>query len=638
MGEIGLDSRRHGTDAQARSLAWQLEAAFQGSCAGAFVFAWTDEWHVTFLDETGEGTGGAEIEDWDFGLTDRDRRPKPALASVAGAFAEAPIPSRIDLPRVSVVVCTHNGSSTLDDCLQGLSALDYPSYEVIVVDDGSTDDSAAIAGRYGVRVIRTGHQGLASARNTGLAAATGEIVAYIDDDACPDPDWLGFLAAAFVESSHAGIGGPNVEFPGDGPLATCVARAPGGPTHVLLSDTEAEHLPGCNSAFRKDALEEVGGFDTRFWAAGDDVDLCWRLHDAGWTLGFSPGAVVWHHARPSVRAYWRQQVGYGKAEALLERKWPERYNLGGHLTWRGRVYRGGPWLSRLGGRRGQIYHGTWGTNLFQSLYQPRPGLLAALPSLPESYLLLAVLAAVSALGVVWWPLLLLLPLVAVALGARLAHALLAATRTLPARARRARWARAKCLGTLALLHLLQPLARLWGRLRSGLTPWRRHGRAGMSVPWPRRRTIWSERERRPEEWLGRVETSLRRGGASVVRGGCYDSWDLEVRGGPIGAVRVRALVEEHGMGRQLVRLRTWPRWQKPGLLLGSLLALAAVALALEASWHLFLLPVALATVFAVRGIQECAGATGEVLRALDERPGTALPAAIALERATTIRS
>src|SRR5439155_19857996 len=95
------------------------------------------------------------------------------------------------------------------------------------------------------RLIRTPNRGLSSARNTGLVAATGEIVAYLDDDAYPDPHWLTYLAATFLSTSHAGVGGPNVAPAGDGPIAECVARAPGGPVHVLVTDREAEHIPGC---------------------------------------------------------------------------------------------------------------------------------------------------------------------------------------------------------------------------------------------------------------------------------------------------------------------------------------------------------------------------------------------------------
>src|SRR5256886_10764453 len=86
-----------------------------------------------------------------------------------------------------------NGARTIRDSLEGLRRLEYPNYEVILVDDGSTDDTAAIAGQYDVRLIRTPNRGLSSARNAGLAAATGEIVAYLDDDAYPDPHWLTYL-------------------------------------------------------------------------------------------------------------------------------------------------------------------------------------------------------------------------------------------------------------------------------------------------------------------------------------------------------------------------------------------------------------------------------------------------------------
>src|SRR5947208_3887327 len=143
-----------------------------------------------------------------------------------------------------------------------------------------------------------------------------------------------------TSSDHAGMGGPNIP-PDEGIVAEAVAHAHGGPIHVLLSDRVAEHIPGCNMAFWKDRLEAIGGFDVRYRTAGDDVDVCWRLQQQGWTLGFSAAAMVWHKRRDSVRGYLRQQRGYGKAEALLEAKWPDRYNGAGHVTWLGRVYGNG---------------------------------------------------------------------------------------------------------------------------------------------------------------------------------------------------------------------------------------------------------------------------------------------------------
>src|SRR5207302_1420366 len=206
---------------------------------------------------------------------------------------------------------------------------------VIVVNDGSTDATPQIASEYRVRLITTQNQGLSAARNIGIRAATGEIVAFIDDDAYPDLHWLRFLALAFRDGTYVAVGGPNLPPPDDGWMADAVANAPGGPNPVLLSDRVAEHIPGCNMAFRKEALEAIGGFDSVFRTAGDDVDVCWRLRDRGGVIGYAPGAVVWHHRRPSIRRFWKQQVGYGKAEALLERKWPARYNASGQLSWVG---------------------------------------------------------------------------------------------------------------------------------------------------------------------------------------------------------------------------------------------------------------------------------------------------------------
>src|SRR3954454_9275902 len=115
MAEIGLDSRRNGEDGQAAALEWQVGTAFESGCAGAFVFAWTDEWH----------RGGYEIEDWDFGLTDRERRPKAALTAVREAFADVPFPRALEWPRVSVVVASYNGASTLHETLDGVCSLAY---------------------------------------------------------------------------------------------------------------------------------------------------------------------------------------------------------------------------------------------------------------------------------------------------------------------------------------------------------------------------------------------------------------------------------------------------------------------------------------------------------------------------------
>jgi GT2 family glycosyltransferase len=602
LGEVGLDSRRHGEATQARVLAWQIRTAFEGGCAGAFVFGWTDEWY----------RGGYDIEDWDFGLTRRDREPKMSLTAVRQAFAEAPSLLKRSCPFVSVVVCSFNGMRTIRDCLKGLSKLEYPNYEVIVVDDGSTDSTWAIAVGYNYRVIRTENRGLGSARNIGLKEARGEIIAYIDDDAWPDPHWLNYLVETFQRTDHAGVGGPNLPPSGDGFIADCVANAPGGPAHVLVSDQVAEHIPGCNMAFRKSCLEAIGGFDAQFRTAGDDVDLCWRLQAQGWTLGFNPAASVLHHSRNSVRAYWHQQRGYGKAEALLERKWPEKHQPSGSLTWGGRVY-----CKALVGAlsvRSRIYHGIWGSAPFQSLYQPATSLYQSIPLMPEWYLIILWLAMVSALGLLWRPLLLATPILIAAVSVSLVRAVNGATHARFVTNPRSPVRRLGMQGLTALLYLLQPLARLTGRLRHGLTPWRFPVKLAPSLPYTRRFRFWSERWREPKNTLRRVEGALRAHGAVVSRGGDFDRWDLQFRTGLFGGSRLLMGVEEHGAGKQLIRFRVWPWCVPGGGVVSMVLALIATAAAFDGAWVVTALLGIMALWPLARMILECGVALSAVRR------------------------
>ena len=138
--EFGIDSMREGEDEQARILSWQVGAAFEMGVAGTFVFAWTDEWF----------TGGHLIEDWAFGLVDRDRNPKPALRRRCTRAIRDRSRPRCRARRASrswSAPTTPSGRWT--PCLESLAKLNYPDYEVIVVNDGSTDGSLAIAERFG---------------------------------------------------------------------------------------------------------------------------------------------------------------------------------------------------------------------------------------------------------------------------------------------------------------------------------------------------------------------------------------------------------------------------------------------------------------------------------------------------------
>lgn len=548
IAEIGLDSRRHGEEAQALVLDWQIRTILASGCAGLFIFAWTDEW----------SRGGYDIDDWDFGLTRRDRQPKRSLDAVCCALADTPFSKNTRWPKVSVVVCTYNGSRTIEETMRGLAKLDYADFEVIVVNDGSNDRTGAIINGFDVRYVETENRGLSAARNTGLNAATGEIVAYIDDDAYPDGDWLKYLAAKFMESDFAAVGGPNIPPPGDGHIADCVANAPGGPVHVLLTDQVAEHIPGCNMAFRRADLLAIGGFDPQFRVAGDDVDVCWRLQQNGRAIGFCSAAVVWHHRRNSARTYWKQQVGYGRAEALLAKKWPEKYCSAGKLNWSGRLY-GNGLTAGFSLFRQRIYHGVWGSALFQSLYEPAPSVLAGLTSMPGWYLLTAALLVLALLGFKWQPLLGAFPLLLFSAVLPLVH--------LPGSVQRASFT-SRCESDLrragkylltAVFHVIQPSARLLGRVKGHLALRPREGNGTFALPHSYQFNIWSEEWQSADSWLTAIEDALQSQHVFVARGGVFDRWDLEVHCGLFGRVRARMAIEEHGEGKQLVRLKAWPR-------------------------------------------------------------------------------
>jgi O-antigen biosynthesis protein len=394
LSETGMDTIREGEEHQAQLLSWQARAAFEIGLSGFIVFAFTDEWH----------TGGAEITDWAFGLVSKDRTPKRAFEAVGKIFRGELPPPLNGAPKASVIVAAYNSETTISACLDSLRTLHYPNYETIVIDDGSTDATTQIAEAAGVRVVRTGHRGLAAARNSGIDAASGEIVAFIDADARADSDWLYHLVEAILCRDAAAAGGPNFA-PETSSSNMAFEFAPGIPREVRSAGDELSQLCGCNMAIATPALKEVDGFDTSFTTAGDDVDLSWRLVDRvaerSKPLIHAPGAVVIHQRRTSIAAYLRQQRGYGRGEGLLYKKYPLR------ISERAGLYGGaGSWLSGLlGGPR--VYHGAFGRGLFQTMYASAE--LPWLVELPQSFewvavslILLIVGSANSALGAIGW--------------------------------------------------------------------------------------------------------------------------------------------------------------------------------------------------------------------------------------------
>ncbi|MCU0770440.1 MAG: glycosyltransferase [Verrucomicrobia bacterium] len=582
LGEFGIDSLREGETRQAEILGWSIELACRAGLAGTVVFSFTDEWHKD----------GVRIEDWKMGLTTADRQPRPACDRVRETFQQAPRFALAHAPKVSVVVASYNAAPTLRTCLESLERLHYPDFEVILVDDGSTDETPRLvqaradgtAAFPHLRVIRHAvNAGLSAARNTGIAAAQGEVVAFTDADCRVDEDWLYFLVSALFEDGFAAMGGPNLLPPEDSAVATAVMVSPGGPAHVMLNDREAEHIPGCNMAFFKSALEAVGGFDPVFTRAGDDVDLCWRLQQAGLRIGFSPAAFVWHYRRSSVMAYLGQQQGYGEAEALLVRKHPEYFNRFGGGLWRGRIYG----TSKLGVlmRRSIIYRGTFGSGWFQTLYASEPAGTLMLCTSIEHYILVCLPLWVLSAN---WSGLLPLAIAALALPLTLC-ALAGAQATLP-QDKRQWWSRP----LVALLFLLQPIVRGWARYQGRFTLPARAPQAGESLDslalLASHQSLGQVRyaSDHPLDRIGFVSALIRRLDAEGWPSKSDIGWsdfDVEIYGSRWSSVQVTTALETSGGGWAVLRCRLKPRWSLPShALFWATLALGLLAIGLRDPW------------------------------------------------------
>jgi glycosyltransferase involved in cell wall biosynthesis len=548
LGEFGMDTIRHSQEEQAEMLGWHVDSVVKCGLAGTIFFTWTDEWF----------TGGQEITDWAFGIVTREREPKKAFYTLEEKLARhdssAPHLALPKTPFVSVIVCSYNGARTLAACLDSLGKLNYPAYEVILVDDGSTDDTAHVAAQFPwARYIHQSNQGLSHARNTGAAAAKGEVLAYTDSDCMADVDWLYYLVGTLVSGDYAGVGGPNITPPAQDWIQACVAAAPGGPNHVLLTDTVAEHIPGCNMAFYRWAYQSVGGFDPEYHKAGDDVDFCWRIQQAGWVIAFSPAAIVWHYRRFTLRAFLKQQDGYGEAESLLRFKHLIFFGPTGTAKWRGQIYGATRFTWFI--NRPVIYHGIFGEGFFQSIYPAPQSDVAAYLSSIEWFALTVFLFGLG----IFLPALRIVPYLM--LGGALCVALSYMVRA--SIEPKFDTVRARLL--VMMLAFAQPLVRGFSRyftwLRFKRTPAsviRRHehlperarSRGSLS-----RRVFWSEQGRDRHYLLGEMFQLLDEEGWRYSTDSGWNEWDIQIYGNFWWSIALQTVTEYHGGGKCLTRVR-----------------------------------------------------------------------------------
>jgi glycosyltransferase involved in cell wall biosynthesis len=239
-------------------------------------------------------------------------------------------PSRSKPAIVSVVIPVFNNEATLAEQLDALSVQDYlDPFEIIVVDNGSTDGSKRVAlGKAGslknLRVVDAPRKNTSHARNVGARAANGELIAYCDGDDVVSEKWLSSLVEQAV---HYDAVGGKLDSTLLNDEAAARWRRADRPRKDGLS-MALDFLPyGVSSSFAAwaDVLDDIGGWDEGFTSsAGMDVEICWRLQLKGYRLGYAPGALVHYRLRHSLRDLFRQGLTYGTADVLLYRKFEQQ--------------------------------------------------------------------------------------------------------------------------------------------------------------------------------------------------------------------------------------------------------------------------------------------------------------------------
>jgi mycofactocin system glycosyltransferase len=235
------------------------------------------------------------------------------------------------LPEISVVIPVKDRAGELLRCLTALSEINYPQEKlrIIVVDDGSSDDSAGVARRSGALVVPSGGtgRGPAAARNVGAARASGEILAFIDSDCSASREWLNELIPAFNNPAMAAVGGQV-----DGMCCESVidryesamsSLSLGSRERSGSSGSDTFYLPSCNLLVRRAAFHAAGGFKDEMHV-GEDVDLTWRLRDNGSTISYIPAGNVLHEHRSTVRSFMSRRFDYGTSEGTLQLLHPAR--------------------------------------------------------------------------------------------------------------------------------------------------------------------------------------------------------------------------------------------------------------------------------------------------------------------------
>jgi uncharacterized protein (TIRG00374 family) len=287
-----------------------------------------------------------------------DRPPDPLPAQS--------VPTPDPRPSVSVIVPVYNGAATLPECLRALQAQTFPAqlYETIVVDDGSTDNSAEVARGRGVRVISQPNAGAAAARNRGAQEARGNILLFTDADCAPATDWIQRMVAPFVQtdvpngSARVVVGAKGVYRTGQRSLVARFVQAEYEDRYDRMRRLdEIDFIDTYSAAYRRDVFLAAGGFDVAFPSASvEDQEFSFRLARAGHRLVFVPDAQVSHVHDRRLDEYVRRKFWIGYWKVRVMRDFPSKLIRDSHTPQVLKVQMG---LAALGAL--MIVGGIWNT-------------------------------------------------------------------------------------------------------------------------------------------------------------------------------------------------------------------------------------------------------------------------------------
>jgi len=233
-------------------------------------------------------------------------------------------------PKISIIVPAYNVEKTIKRCIESLLRLNYGNYEIIIVDDGSTDATKQILSGYKekISVMALEHRGPSHCRNRAVSESKAEYVAFTDADCIVDKNWLKELLIGFSGENIAAVGGSQLSpddetafgrrvqlfFELTGFLGGYIKKS------RRNSLSKVPHNPSCNVMYRREALLAIGGFDEWLWP-GEDVDLDYRLAKKGFVLLFNPRAIIYHYRPGSLKKVYSMMCRYGVVQAILTKRY-----------------------------------------------------------------------------------------------------------------------------------------------------------------------------------------------------------------------------------------------------------------------------------------------------------------------------